>query len=157
MKIMFYISIGLTIFCILGVIYAYHIFNAKNWKNTDFANIQIGSLNIRAEVAASPLKKSAGLSARSDLAQNSGMLFIFSRPSRYSFWMRGMRFPLDFIWIKDHVVVDVSKNIPFPKKMEFPDTVLPAEPADMILEINAGLTDIFNIRTGDKVNIEKAQ
>ena len=39
------------------------------------------------------------------------MLFIFARPSRYSFWMVGMNLPLDIVWISGNKIVDIS-NIP---------------------------------------------
>jgi uncharacterized membrane protein (UPF0127 family) len=153
MKILFYISIGLILICLLALAYAYKTFSAKGWKDTDIAEVRIGDAVFRAEVAATPLKKSAGLSARPELAPNTGMLFVFSSPHRYPFWMRGMRIPLDFIWIRNGVVVDVSRNIPPPENQLVPSTVTPSEPADMVLEVNAGETE--NIQAGQHVQIKR--
>jgi len=155
MKLLFYISIGLMVLCILALLYAYHLFTAKEWRDTDFAMISIGTLRIRAEIAAHALKKSAGLSTRSFLAEDGGMLFIFSEPYRYPFWMKGMRIPLDFVWIQDGIVVDITKNVQSPNKGEFPATVRPSDPVTMVLEVNAGILEKFGIKIGDAVHIDK--
>lgn len=155
MRMLFYISIGLIVLCILVLVYAHYLFSAKEWKDTDYADIQIGNLKIRAEVAAGAMKKSSGLSARPVLDKGTGMLFIFLKPYRYPFWMHGMLIPLDFIWIRDGIVVDITKNVAFPQKGEFPKTVLPSESADMVLEVNAGLIDVYFVQIGDVVEIKK--
>ena len=40
-----------------------------------------------------------GLSERQSLAEDKGMLFLFEKPDHYAFWMKGMEFPLDIIFI----------------------------------------------------------
>jgi hypothetical protein len=43
------------------------------------------------------------------------MLFIFESEGLYSFWMKGMRFPLDMVWINaECAVVDITKEVPPP-------------------------------------------
>ncbi len=80
------------------------------------------------------------------------MLFIFPTPDTYAFHMKDMRFPIDIIWIRSNVIVDISKDVPVPKGMDLP-TYQPSADADMVLEVNAHFTDRYNIQPGDKVEI----
>src|SRR5581483_1780979 len=70
------------------------------------------SLNV--EIADTPEKRSLGLGGRDFLATDSGMLFLFDTSTKHQFWMKGMKIPLDFIWIKGDVIVDLLPKIPPP-------------------------------------------
>src|SRR5690349_12394377 len=63
--------------------------------------ITIDNATFSVVVAKTPEEREKGLSGRDSLAQNSGMLFVFDHPDTYTFWMKGMKFPLDMIFIKD--------------------------------------------------------
>lgn len=105
------------------------------------------------EVADTPSLRTQGLSGRKEMAQDHGMLFIFEKEEVYSFWMKDMHFPLDFIWIRDDVVADISKNVPVPETDDerFLPTYTPSVPVDKVLEINAGIANELGIKVGDKV------
>ena len=77
------------------------------------------------------------------------MLFIFDRPGRYAFWMKGMKFPLDFVWILGGEVIEIRANV----GVEELD-VRPSQPVDMILEVNSGFAARNNLKIGDKVSYE---
>lgn len=98
----------------------------------------IGTEKIYVEIADNEAKHSQGLSGRASLAQDTGMLFIFETKQTPSFWMRGMNFGLDFIWIKDKKIIASTKNIPAPIYGEVLETYMPPEPIDNVLEVNAG-------------------
>ena len=66
------------------------------------------------EIADTEDTKSQGLSGRTSMAKNKGMLFIFNESSYKYFWMKGMNFPLDFVWINGKKIVDIKKNVPKP-------------------------------------------
>ena len=68
--------------------------------------------------------------------------------------MKGMTFPLDIIWIQDGIVVDVVKDAPVPEDYSDMSTFTPANPADMVLEVNSGVVDKYNIKIGDEVVID---
>jgi uncharacterized membrane protein (UPF0127 family) len=38
-----------------------------------------------------------GLSIKDQMNENEGMLFVYDKPSRQSFWMKVMRFPIDWL------------------------------------------------------------
>lgn len=114
-------------------------------RNTPFA----------AEIADTPALRTKGLGYRDQLPPNSGMLFVFPNGQASSFWMRGMRFPLDFVWIgADCRVADLTRRVPHPEPGA-PDATLPlinpAAPAAYTFEINAGEIERFGIELGDPV------
>ena len=116
--------------------------------------IKIGRSIVKVEVADNPGERSKGLGGRDSLASDSGMLFVFSEAGTHRFWMKGMKIPLDFIFIKNGKVVDVLKSIPNPepnqKDADLP-IYQPADPIDMMLEVNSGFIDSHGIKAGDQV------
>lgn len=124
----------------------------------DLSEIRINETSIKIEVADTQLLRTKGLSGRDSLASDSGMLFIFPSESKYRFWMKGMKFPLDMIFIKGGKVVDIIKNIPPPIPGQ-KDSILtvyePIVPIDMLLEVNAGFAGSSNIQVGDNVFLIK--
>lgn len=111
-----------------------------------------------AEIADTPALRNKGLGYRDQLPANSGMLFVFPDGHASSFWMRGMRFPLDFVWIgADCRVADLTERVPHPEPGA-PDATLPlinpAAPAAYTFEINAGEIERFGIEIGDPVRFQ---
>lgn len=115
----------------------------------------IGGVELEVEVVATPARRTRGLSGRESLPSMTGMLFVFESGSASAFWMRDMRFALDFVWIGDRcAVVDTTLNVP-PPLPGTPDSSLPtyasASPAAYTLEINAGEVERLGIRVGDRM------
>lgn len=104
---------------------------------------------VRVEVAATPLAREHGLSGHAPLAADEGMLFIFDQEIKPGFWMKEMLFPLDFLWLRDGVIVDISTDVPAPAPGEAPATVFPREAVDQVLEVPAG----FAARNGLKLGL----
>jgi hypothetical protein len=119
--------------------------------------VEIGNQKLNVEVAQTDLTRQQGLSGRESLAQNDGMLFVFPSVGRYAFWMKGMRFPLDFIWIKDNQVVEITANAP--TEPNVPDAglfrYLPKEEVDSMIEVNAGWAKTNKIKVGDEIFISQ--
>ena len=65
--------------------------------------------------------------------------------------MRGMKFPLDIIWIKDIKVVSCSKNLPMPKTGEKAISVNSPTTVNYVVEVNAGWCGKNKIQAGNKV------
>jgi len=112
----------------------------------------INGHTIRLELAVTETEKEKGLGYRDSLATDWGMLFVYNHPERYGFWMKGMRFPLDFIWINGNKVADLSDHIPPPvSDTAQPVSLAPSAPADKVLEVNAGVIDRIGVKIGDLV------
>lgn len=94
-----------------------------------------------------------GLSHRSSLPQDQGMLFPFDHPDYYAFWMRDMKFPIDIIYIANKHIVSIYANVPKPTTTDTATLPIykPNQPADTVLEINAGLANTYHFSVGDTV------
>jgi len=102
------------------------------------------------EVANTPTKRELGLGERDSLPADHGMYFPFEIAQKWVFWMKGMRFPIDIVWIRDGKVVDIHRSVPPPKVLPL-ETYSPIEPADAVLELNAGVTADIGLEPGDEV------
>lgn len=118
--------------------------------------LQINDIKLKVEIADTKEKRSKGLGDRQSLATDEGMLFIFPKEDKYPFWMKGVVFALDFVWIRGDKVVDILSNIPPPTPGQ-KDESLPIyssnEKVDKVLEIISGTVQKLNIKIGDTVSI----
>lgn len=112
----------------------------------------INGAKLTVEVADTERLRNQGLSGRSPLPVNSGMLFVFPVAAYYQFWMKEMKFPLDFIWIEKGKVVDLTENVPPSKSSGEKLPIFTAKyPFDQVIEVNAGTIRSLNIHLDDKV------
>ena len=115
--------------------------------------VTVGVVEFEVEIVHTPAQRATGLSSRDSLRPMTGMLFVFESGRASAFWMKDMRFPLDFVWIGEGCdVVDTTLNVPHPAT---PDSPLPiyesSSPAAYTLEVNAGELEALGIRKGDPV------
>lgn len=61
--------------------------------------LSIGAHQIRATIANTPASRGQGLMNKNMLCGNCGMLFIFPRPGKHSFWMKDTLIPLSIAFI----------------------------------------------------------
>lgn len=61
----------------------------------EFFEIRVGDKPVRLQIALREEEMQRGLMERRDLGIHEGMLFIYNRPQRMSFWMRNTPTPLD--------------------------------------------------------------
>lgn len=115
--------------------------------------LAINGRNIKVEVVDTENDRRAGLSGRVSLPRDAGMLFVFPERGKYTFWMKDMHFPLDFIWIDGGSVVDISPNVPVFDDNGAISTLSPSQPVDMVLEISAGVAEDLGVKIGDKVTL----
>ena len=121
------------------------------------SKLEINGVSFNVEIANTESKRNKGLSGRDSIASDGGMLFVFPKVERYVFWMKGMKIPLDFIWIKDDQFVDILGNIQ-PPEVGAKDESLPIYSSKMefnkVLEVNAGAISRFNIKVGDTLKLQ---
>ena len=114
--------------------------------------VTLGSVPFRVELAISSAQRIQGLSGHPPLAPDAGMLFVFEQAERHSFWMRGMLFPLDIIWIDaECTVVHVTRNAPPQAPEQALDDLpryVPPVPVLYVLEINAGGAESAAVTVG---------
>jgi len=122
-----------------------------SWSQGAFASgyVVIGDdIRVQVEVASTAKTREKGLSGREQLGSGQGMLFVFLRPDRYTFWMKDMKFPIDILWIKGEELVDMTTDVPVPVPGEDLPSFFPVSPADKVLEVPAGFAQAHGLRTG---------
>ena len=67
--------------------------------NEPDAWVTIRGVRVASEVMVTPTEQARGLGYRDSLAWSHGMLFTYDEPGFRSFWMKGMRFDIDIVWI----------------------------------------------------------
>ncbi|PHS08240.1 MAG: hypothetical protein COA88_07085 [Kordia sp.] len=107
---------------------------------------------IKIEIADNDFERQTGLMYRKQMDNNKGMLFIFDKSEIKSFYMKNTYIPLDIIYIDaNNTIINIVKNAePLNETSLFSDA-----PAKYVLEINAGLSDIWGIKKGYKINYSK--
>jgi uncharacterized protein len=76
----------------------------------DVVDVRVGRHEVSAEVAATDRSRTRGLAGRKPLAPGEGMVFVFDSVGPRDFWMRGVSFPLDMIWILNGRVAGITRD-----------------------------------------------
>jgi len=76
------------------------------------------------------------------------MLFVFKDLRQRSFYMKNTEIPLDIIYLNsEKEIVSIQKNA-----KPFDETSLPSETVSQyVLEVNAGLSEKWNLEKNDKI------
>ncbi|MBI2097824.1 MAG: DUF192 domain-containing protein [Candidatus Vogelbacteria bacterium] len=112
-----------------------------------------GAGKLKIEIADDDIERSRGLSGRTTLAENEGMLFVFDAPGSYGFWMKNMNFPIDIIWLdEDWRIAGVTANV---SPESFPQIFYPERPIKYVLEVKAGFARRQSIQTGQVVELRQ--
>lgn len=120
---------------------------------TKTERLNIGNQELKVEVRRTEAEQALGLSYRDKLDQDSGMVFVYPEPQKVMYWMKGMKFPLDFIWAARGIVVEITEGVEAPTKdYPVPKTVVPAQAVDMVIEVNAGYVLDKGIQVGDAIS-----
>ena len=104
------------------------------------------------EIADNDYETQTGLMYRDSMADNQGMLFVFPEAAIHTFYMKNTRIALDIIYIGDNKkIVSIHKNA-----KPFDNSSLPSKaPAQYVLELNAGLSDAWQLEVGDRIDYTK--
>ena len=125
----------------------YHFWTAATIDNISY--VQMGGQNVKVDLALTEAEHTKGLSGKNELVENEGMLFVFDKPGKYSFWMKEMNFPIDIVWISSEMKVVYIKKNADPKL--YPETYGPDTDAKYVLEVVAGFSDKNNLKVGDSL------
>lgn len=123
-------------------------------KNPTDMKIKLAGKEIKIELADDPQEQIQGLSGRASLGENEGMLFIYQNELVPNFWMKGMNFAIDIVWVKDNEVVDITPNATPEPGVEEKDLkrYRPKEPINKVLELPAGWGERNNLKIKDRVD-----
>ncbi len=115
-------------------------------------SILVPTTQIDIEIADNDYERETGLMYRKSMQENQGMLFVQNEMKPQYFYMKNTLIPLDIIYIDDQYrIVSFQKNT---KPLD--ETSLPSgKPAKYVLEVNAGLTDAWNLKIKDSISFKK--
>lgn len=100
------------------------------------------------EVAQTGAQQAKGLMFRTELADNTGMIFPFPQPRVASFWMKNTVIPLDIIFVRANGTIESIADNTIPYSTE---PVQSGEPVAAVLELRGGLAAELGIAAGDQV------
>ena len=93
-----------------------------------------------------------GLSYRTSLAPYTGMLFVFDQPAVNPFWMKGMNFPIDIIWLDENkTVVHIEGRL---DPSTYPREFGPNTPTQWVIELPSGAAESLKLSVGDKLSFD---
>lgn len=119
-------------------------------------NQKISSENFSLEIANNPYLQAKGLSKRTQLCPNCGMLFIFNQETTQTFWMKDTLIPLDIIFINSSgVITDIYTATPEIGISDFRLKLYQStNPARYVIELNAFKSQKIGIKTGDQIDLD---
>lgn len=116
---------------------------------SDLHELQTGDHVFHVEIADTEETRSQGLMHRDELPENHGMLFVFDRDQRMSFWMKNTSIPLSIAYISsDGVIREIHDMEPHDL-----DSVRSSRSARYALEVNQGAFERNGIEVGDQVDV----
>ncbi|MFA5871348.1 MAG: DUF192 domain-containing protein [Parcubacteria group bacterium] len=144
---------GLVIFIIAIIVVL--IFIAMNYIRSEIyssdgnpiKNIYVKNVPVKVEVVNSKEKIEKGLAGRASISPGRGMLFLMPNSDYQKFWMKGMQFSIDIIWISQDKVTGCEKNISPQDDRIFTS---PA-PSSSVLEVPEGFCDKNMISVNDSI------
>ncbi len=106
------------------------------------------------EFAETDYEVQTGLMYRNSMGDNQSMLFIFPDVALHSFYMKNTEFPLDILFIDENQkIASFQKNAQPLNESSLSSKV----PIKYVLEINAGLSDKWNLAEGDSISFNRME
>ena len=113
--------------------------------------LNLAGKTLTVELALTRASQSLGLGGREFMPLNRGMLFVYATKKFRPFWMKGMKIPIDIIWLADGKVIGINRRVPPPGPGQDPVRVYPAKPVDMVLETSAGWSRANGLTIGQAI------
>ncbi len=113
--------------------------------------MQLGNERFTLEIAADEKSREFGLMNRPSMPADRGMIFVFPREDRRSFYMRNTLIPLDIVYVgADQRVVSIH-----PMRPHDLTSVPSLGPAKYAIELNQGASARAGIKPGDQLQIPR--
>ncbi len=116
------------------------------------ASVSINGHILLVELAGTRQSRVCGLSHRSALKENHGMLFVYPRSALRTFWMKDTWIPLSIAFLDDSgKIINIEIMSPDQTEKRYHSRI----PALYALEVNQGWFERHGINAGDKVEIKQ--
>lgn len=132
----------------------------------DVAAVEIAGRSFFLETAVDNETRIRGLSGRTHIEEDGGMLFVFPRPAQLNFVMRDCPIPIDIMYLDPagrvvamHEMVPEEPRRPEESEQEY-ERRLKLYPsrysAQFVIELRGGMLDELGVKEGDKVTLDIA-
>lgn len=126
---------------------------AAGCADTRTTLLTIGDDTFNVYVADSAIEWEVGLGNVDILGEGEGMVFIFPWSEERTFWMKGVEYPIDLIWVSNSQVVGFVTAQPeltttaeaYYQLYQSPEAV------DTVIELSAGTVAEVDITVGDQI------
>lgn len=120
-------------------------------EKREYKILSLQGRKIKVEVSETPKARAQGLMHRKSLDKNTGMLFVFPRPQRLSFWMKNTHIPLSIAFFDQDQrmleVMDMKVESILRKDVR---NYVSSSPAQYALEMNQGWFKKNKIKKGSR-------
>jgi uncharacterized protein len=111
------------------------------------ANLHIDGNNLEVEIARTADEQAAGLMHRNTLPPDRGMLFVYDRDKKLTFWMKNTSIPLSIAFVSaDGIIKEIYDMKPFSL-----NRISSRHSVRYALEVNQGYFEEYGISVGDQV------
>lgn len=143
------IFISIIAIALIVILTNYILSEVISLQGNFIKRVYIRDVLVKAELVNTDARRELGLAGRAGLSEGRGMLFDMSADDTPQFWMKGMKFALDIIWIENGRVTGCEKNISPDDQRIF------TSPGDAayVLEVPEGFCDRYNVQVNDGVAI----
>lgn len=112
--------------------------------------LTLGDKSLMVEVASTGEQRYNGLSFRTKLAEDAGMLFVYQQPRKLTFTMRNTLLPLSIAYIDENLVIDEILEMDVGPGQLFPSRSI----VKFALEVNQGWFERNNIGVGTRIQLK---
>lgn len=108
---------------------------------------------VQTEIAVTAADRETGLMYRQQLAEDSGMLFVFEERHPIRVWMKNTLLPLDILFLDQNAqVIDLVENLQPCHQVNCP-VYTSRQAASFMLELNAGYVRSHQLQIGDSLKL----
>lgn len=141
-------TVVLVLFLLISVAVVAVLLQGKNSKDCSMRLADKKCISL--ERATTQDARARGLSGRVSMPMDEGMLFVFDKPRQECFWMKGMHFDIDIIWLDaQKKVVHIERNV---KPASYPNSYCPDKAAQYVIEVNAGVAERASVELGGQLS-----
>lgn len=146
----FYSAVSVLFFAVLLILYSHEGSSELKKCRVKLSDGTGRELSIDVEIADTEKNRQKGLMYRMSLPDNSGMLFVFEKDRRLSFWMKNTYIPLDIAFIDSHgVITDILQMQPLDTSVFYNSST----EVRYALEVNQWWFQKHGIKPGSKIGL----
>ena len=136
---------------VLVLLVGFAIFSCSRKDVLQTQELKINQWKLTVEIADTRETQEKGLMGRDSMAEDHGMLFVYDRDARKSFWMKNTKIPLSLAYIAaDGTIREIYDMEPLSTRI-----VDSKYSVRYVLVVNQGAFDRHGLKVGDKVEFIK--